>query len=109
MELGPYQVKNNSLVSLSQIGAGDMALFCATDRSMCTSDSDCDGEWYMPSGTAVNTNNSEAFYTSRGDQTVGLNYITGGDPPTGIYHCEVMDRNGVTNYIYVGIYPQDEG
>ena len=29
--------------------------------------------------------------------------------PTGVYHCEMMDKQNVTHYLYVGIYLENEG
>ena len=29
--------------------------------------------------------------------------------PSGIYYCEMMDRENVTHHLYAGIYPEDEG
>ena len=57
------------------------------------------------------TGNSQEFYISRRSQTVGLNYMNVSDyeAPTGIYHCEIADENNVTSYLYVGIYPPNQG
>ena len=27
----------------------------------------------------------------------------------GVYHCEMMDKNNITHYLYIGIYPENEG
>ena len=29
--------------------------------------------------------------------------------PTGVYHCEMMDKQSVTHYLYVGIYLENGG
>lgn len=68
----------------------------------------------MPNGSKImqqNTNSSQTFYISRRTQTIALNYIDDSDHDlsSGIYFCEILDENNVTNYLYVGIYPQNEG
>ena len=68
----------------------------------------------MPDGSKIlqqSSNNSQAIYISRGNQTVGLKYRngTGTSVPTGIYHCEISDKNNVISYLYVGIYNQNQG
>ena len=101
---------NNSLVTLNDLGE---ALFCATDsRTCCTAESEQDGNWYTPSGSNIDQlidNRTQGFYVSRNNQTVGLNYVNVSDIPSGIYHCEIADANNITNHLYVGIYPQEEG
>ena len=70
----------------------------------------------MPNGSEIsqqttNSTQQQIFYVSRRNQTVELNYanFSDYDVPTGIYHCEIMDDNNVTNHFFVGIYPQNEG
>ena len=29
--------------------------------------------------------------------------------PSGIYHCEMMDRRNITHHLYAGIYSENEG
>ena len=52
------------------------------------------------------TSNSQLLHVILGNQTVGLNITKFNSPelPTGIYHCEMMDRENDTYYLYVGIY-----
>ena len=115
LEYGPNQLKNNTLITQDEIG--DKALLCTTDRETCCSaESDIDGNWYMPNGSEIsqqttNSTQQQMFYVSRRNQTVELNYanFSDYDVPTGIYHCEIMDDNNVTNHFFVGIYPQNEG
>ena len=115
LEYGPERLNNNSLITLNDLGEGNSALFCATDRGeCCTAESDYDGNWFVPSGSKIEqqfANSTQELYVSRADQTVGLNYVNVSDydVPSGIYHCEIADNNNVTNHLYVGIYPQNEG
>ena len=104
---------NNSIVTLSDIGEDSEALFCATDsRTCCTTESEDDGNWYSPNGSKIGPqtlNSSQALYTSWNNHTIGLNYVDVSDIASGIYHCEIADDNNITNHLYVGIYPQEEG
>lgn len=67
----------------------------------------------MPNGSQImqQVNDSQVFYVRRGNQTVELNYVRDSyqEIPTGIYNCEIADENDVINYLYVGIYSQNEG
>ena len=97
-----------------EIGKDSASLICATGRKTCCTDELYpDGNWYMPNGSQImpQVNGSRVFYVSRRNQTVELNYVDANDQevPTGIYHCEIADENNVINYLYVGIYPQNEG
>ena len=40
---------------------------------------------------------------------MGLNITDSAELLSGIYHCEMMDRNNNTHHLYAGIYPEDEG
>ena len=40
---------------------------------------------------------------------MGLNITTSTELPSGIYHCEMMDRDNMTHHLYAGIYLEDEG
>ena len=97
------------------IGEGEEALFCSTDRDLCCNNSN-DGSWYLPSGPVIIQRlvigNKQPFYVTWGYQTVGLKYInksSSNSLPVGIYHCEMMDEANDINHLYVGIYPQNEG
>ena len=83
------------------------SLFCSTDRENCCIDEfNIPGSWFLPNGSKVSTN-TLSLHITLGNQTVGLNISR--DLPTGIYHCELMDRDNVTHYLYAGIYPKYEG
>ena len=51
------------------------------------------------------------MHITLGSQTVGLNIMNSPElhVPTGVYHCEMMDKQSVTHYLYVGIYLENEG
>ena len=82
-------------------------LFCSTDRENCCNDEfDIPGSWFLPNGSKISTN-TQLINIALGNQTVGLNVSP--NLPSGIYHCEMMDRDNVTHHLYAGIYPEDEG
>ena len=85
----------------------EIVLFCSTDRENCCTD---EGKWFLPNGSNITLETSiqSLFITSR-NQTVGLNITNNAELPSGIYHCEMMDRNNVTHHLYAGIYPENEG
>ena len=89
----------------------DKVLSCSTDRENCCIDEfNIPGSWFLPNGSKISTNTQSLHNNiiALGNQTVGLNVLSP-DLPSGIYHCEMMDRENVTHHLYAGIYPEDEG
>ena len=88
-------------------------LLCSTDReSCCFDESNIPGSWFLPNATKILTkSNTQSLHIMLGNQTVGLNIMNrlSAELPSGIYHCEMMDRNNNTHHLYAGIYPEDEG
>ena len=85
----------------------DKVLSCSTDRENCCIDEfNIPGSWFLPNGSKLSTN-TQSLHITLGNQTVGLNVSP--DLPSGIYHCEMMDRDNVTHHLYAGIYHDDEG
>ena len=105
LEHGAKQQSNNTLIILdTNIGDDERMLFCSTDiEDCCTNELISFGEWFRPNGSEVGSPN-----VTSGNQTLGLSIMIGSEMP-GIYHCEMMDLNNVTHYLYVGIYPENEG
>lgn len=110
-------IGNNSLISLGDIGEGPNALLCVTDKVLCCGETD--GNWYLPEGTRLPsdtvTSDDQTLYVSReGNQTVRLNHNmnttdVNGQSSFGIFSCGIQDRLDNLNYLYVGIYPPNEG
>jgi hypothetical protein len=85
-------------------------LVCSTDRENCCFDEfNIPGTWFLPNGTEISpsTTNTPSLHIALGNQTVGLNINP--DLPSGVYHCEMMDRENATHHLFVGIYPEDQG
>ena len=106
---------NNSLVPFDDIGEGSNALLCVTDKTLCCGEAD--GSWYLPDGTLLPSgfNFQNLYVTREGNQTVRLNNnmnvtdLTGAQSSFGIYSCGILDSLDNINYLYVGIYPSNEG
>ena len=96
---------------MDDIGEGETALLCSTDREdCCTDEPSIAGKWFLPNGTKVSsTTDTQSLHITFGNQTVGLNVTNSPELPIGIYHCEMMDRENITHYLYAGIYPENEG
>jgi hypothetical protein len=87
----------------------EKVLFCSTDRENDEFIDNIPGSWFLPnrSKLSLSTANIQSLHTTLGDQTVGLSISP--DLPSGIYHCEMMDRDNFTHHLYAGIYPEDGG
>jgi hypothetical protein len=88
----------------------ETTLLCSTDRENCCIDEfNIPGSWFLPNGSKISpsTINTQSLHIVLGSQTVGLNLSL--ELPSGIYHCEMMDRENITHHLYAGIYPEDEG
>ena len=114
LEHGPNQETNNTLITMDSIGEGESTLFCSTDREHCCTDSlSTDEGWFLPNGSKVSVDDTQSPFMTLGNQTVGLAFNASDDIelPTGIYHCEMRDKENVSfiQYLYVGIYPKNEG
>ena len=97
---------NNSLVALNDIGEGDNALLCMTDKPDCCKPTNgpLQGEFYNPNNTLVRTRaGGDALYRNRGPQVVRLNRRNNVLSPTGIYRCEIPDSSGRIRNIYINV------
>lgn len=98
---------NNSVVSFEDIGVGDNALYCITDRESCCSDAD-GGDWILPGQSSIIGESGDVpsgdFSTSRGRNAVLLNRRNEVTGPTGLFTCRVLDSRGVIQSLYIGVY-----
>ena len=103
LSLNGTTYQNNSIVALEDIGDGDDALLCRTNRTACCRSGGI-GNWYFPNGTRVRSSDSIQWgiYRTRGQMVVRLNRRGGGED--GIYHCVIPDSMNVTQTIYIGVY-----
>ena len=109
----PY--RNNSIVTLGDIGEHDDALLCVTNLTACSQhpytgeNVSVLGNWFLPNGSRVPSkhNNESDFYRDRGHMVVHLNRRRGGEE--GIYRCMIPDAMNVTQTIYIGVYSASTG
>ena len=102
-------VANHGFVARGDVGIpnGESLLCVTPDTTTCCSSVESGdaplGNWYFPSATAVPPNSTGwLFYITRGPGVVRLHRHTGG--VSGIYHCEIPNRSGASQSIYVGLY-----
>ena len=112
LEHGSNKERNNTLITVMVDGTEEdenSVLFCSTDRENCCNDElNLPGSWFLPNGSEISsTTNAQSLHIALGNQTMGLNISP--ELPSGIYHCEMMDRENITHHLYAGIYPEGEG
>ena len=101
---------NGSTVLRTDIGEGEAALRCTTDRVGCCTGDGKAGEFYFPNGTLVPIlgadpiPHSRTYYRNRGTGFIRLNrrQIS---TETGQFRCEIPDaiRTNVTLFINIGM------
>ena len=99
---------NGSAVLRTDIGEGDAALRCTTDRAGCCrgGDGTAVGEFYFPDCSVVPVSGndmSRTYYRNRGTGFIRLNRRSNGTL-LGQFRCEIPDANGTTVnlFIYIG-------
>ena len=94
---------NNSEVSISDIGEGEEALYCKTDKEVCCGTvPNRFGLFYYPSGVQVPISRAgQTFYRNRGEQLIRLNRRGDTLSPTGKYRCEIPDASDITQNVYI--------
>lgn len=87
------------------------ALLCLTPfMGCCDSTNGLFGEWFFPTGSQVQVSAvvGTPLYRNRGPSLVRLNRRSD-LVPSGIYRCEILISIGVSDSLYVGLYPPGEG
>ena len=106
------EIPDHAVIRLGYINVDDnQYVHCVTNNTDCCTNNQEAG-WYYPNGTQLPTNESGvAFYSTKGQGEVRLNRKVGQGSPedAGIYHCELPDASGVTQFRYVGIYNRPSG
>ena len=106
---------DSGIVSIMDIGVGDNALHCITDRGACCrgSDGGTSGSWILPGQTSEVSGSGDAsnedFSTSRGPSAVLLNRRDGAAGPVGLYRCRVLDARGFLRSLFIGVYGNTGG
>ena len=119
LTLNNVQYTNNSVVTITDIGTGSVALLCTTTYYPCCFSAPPPGtHWYFPDGSRIENTNTLPYYRSRIDGhpqftprrpgTVLLHRNPEG-ATTGIFRCDILDSNGIFQSLYVGIYTTSTG
>ena len=103
---------NGSTVLRTDIGEGDAALLCTTDRVGCCRASGnvaAAGQFYFPNDTQVSIaadSTFRSYYRNRGARLIRLNRRPNGDVVTGEFRCEIPDASGtlVNFFVNIGVY-----
>ena len=90
-------VTRNTPLLISEVGVGDGGLVCRTDHPQCC-DSSTDAVWLSPNNTVISSNreDSEDFYTTRGDGYITLNRYSSTTSAAGMYCCVIPVSGGST-------------
>ena len=97
-------------MTLEDIGEGDDALFCRTNKSACCKSNSSGNDtldWFFSNGTRISDTEGGDFNTTRGHMVIGLNRRRGG--VEGIYRCEIPDSMNVFWTINIGVYTANTG
>ena len=101
---------NNSIVTITDIGVGDNALFCLTNNSRCCRNryGIASGEWFLPGRSSPIDGGGESsstvnFSRSRRRSGVILNRRNNAIGPEGLYRCDVIDKQNTLQSLYVGV------
>ena len=102
-ELRGEVLANNSAINMADIGTGESALLCKTDKvSCCGTPPDRAGEFYYPNGVQVPVRSTgEEFYRDRRAQRIRLNQRQGTNLPTGVFRCEIPDASDVKQKLFI--------
>ena len=112
------QYTNNSVVTITDIGAGSAALLCITTSKPCCFSGPPPGtHWYFPNGTRVDRFNTLPYYRNRTDTGLPSNASRGivllhrnpEGTTIGVFRCEIPDASGDLQSLYVGIYTATTG
>ena len=92
----------------TDIGEGEDALLCTTDRADCCSVVRA-GEFYFPNGTQVPVAADviiRSYYRNRGDGFIRLNHRPNSGVATGRFRCEIPDADEalVILFVNIGVY-----
>ena len=108
--LNDISCSNGSSVLRTDIGEGDAALQCTTDRAGCCNGTEFNttitgraGEFYFPDGTQVPISGNDltrTYYRNRFFGGIRLNRRPKGTV-TGQFHCEIPDASGTLVNLFI--------
>lgn len=104
--------ENNTVVTMDGIGEGALALLCFTNKIHCCNHTVRDnrlGEWYFPDGSTMRISKESNIYRDRDLSVVSLNRRNNAALPSGVYKCNIPDKNERFTDLFIGIYSVDMG
>ena len=103
------QYPNNSILNIEDIGEGEHALACQTDRRPCCGTRPYRfGEWYYPDGSRVPFEGiGTPFYRNRYDGGLVLLNRRSHDTyySSGLFCCVLPDASNVNHTLCIGLLP----
>jgi hypothetical protein len=102
-------IANYGYVDVNDIGEGDDALLCHTNKTdCCRKPPNRAGEWYYPEGYRVGVQGVgfayyEEFYRDRGNGVVRLNRRQDIIGRLGVFRCEIPDANNNIQDVHVNV------
>ena len=105
-------VEENGSVSITDIGENDTGVLCMTDKEGCCGDVRFGraGEWFFPDNQRIGTVGGDGdFYRNRGQGVVRLNRRNNAMMPTGLFCCEIPDRDSVTRRLCIMVEATPDG
>ena len=103
---------SNTIVDVNDIGNTNCeALLCLTNATNCCGNNyGNQGEWYLPSGVPADDSNDVHFSRNRGPSVLRLTQNGSTSLQLmGVFRCEIPDASGVSQNLYIGIYPPGVG
>ena len=90
----------------SDIGEGDDALQCTTDRVACCRLPNRAGNFFFPNGDqvpVVGNLGSSGYYRDRGDQLIRLNRQSENGVIIGQFRCEIPSGTSTNSMLFINI------
>ena len=97
---------DGSTVLRTDIGEGDDALQCTTDRQSCCNLPNRAGQFIFPSGTQVPilpNVGSSGYYRTRGSQLISLHRQSVNGVITGQFRCDIPSGTDTNSMLFINI------
>ena len=104
-------------MTVTDIGTSiGLGIYCLTPNLECCSDSETPNaasvtrEWYLPDGRPLTSDNLpfiKTLYSSA--VTLHRDRFSFSSASSGVYRCEIPNASGISQNIFVGVYPQEDG
>ena len=105
-------LKNNSVISHSNIGTNDKAVYCVVNDARCCAGSAVirqRGNWYLPNEFQLNSTEKSDYSANHTKAAVLLNYHGDSSGVSGIFRCNILDQSNTLYTFFIGVYSENEG